>query len=131
MHTQTRKEIINLLKDHQTREDAMKKYEPTKEGLTKGLSVARTVGQDEVLFLYSTAFLFDHLENYEDNEYDTLYNISLEYAFKKRIGELELTETELKLLKENPYYSEIMGEKSKVLNRGKYFTAREIGLPMM
>lgn len=112
-------------------------YKPTIEGLNAGIAYARMASEDKMLILYSTCFLFDHLKGNQefDQLHEELYKVSFDYAFKKKMGEIGLTETERKLMAENELYAEIVGKKNKEINRAKYFIEKDfglgLGLPMM
>jgi len=103
-------------------------YEPTMQGLKKGLAVARSVDGDRFLVLYSTCYLADHREYYTNAKvlYEHLFERSMEYALAKKIGKISMTETESKLRRENDLFNAIISDNARQLNLIKYHGQKEL-----
>lgn len=128
----TNKEAKKVLPQTQKEwEEEFKSYIPSKEGLNKGILVARTAGGDEILIIYSTCFLYDYMDRYEDinSLFDELYEVSLQYAFAKKMSKIDLTEIEEELMSNNQQYAQYMRQRTKSIETAKHFVEREIGVP--
>ena len=59
-----------------------------------------------------------------------LNNALAQVLLAKKMGKIELTETEVELISSNEQYAQYMRQRTKSIDTAKYFMQKEIGWPM-
>lgn len=114
------------------REDLISNYEPTLDGLTRGIKVARDAGGNSMSVMYATCFLVDHSSQYENSDelYEKLYDTAQKYADMKMRGELQPTLLEQEFIQKNMNFRNVRSRSQRDADLVEYFCKRELATIM-